>query len=93
MSVVSLVVAARVRNPYAHKMTAVSLCLSAVGFTTHCRSCQLAEIEAGAIAEVTGFFLSPFFFHYFSPVLVCDFESLRVCVRCTVDLKKKEKLG
>ena len=92
MSVVSLVVAARVRNPYAHKMTAVSLCLSAVGFTTHCRSCQLAEIEAGAIAEVTGFFLSPFF-SIISRCSFCDFENLRVCVRCTVDLKKKKRLG
>jgi len=40
-------VVAAVRNPFVEAMVAVSLCVSAVGFRSDCRSCQVFEIPPG----------------------------------------------
>lgn len=45
-------VVATVENPYVDEMRAVSLCLSAVGIHTDCRSIQVKEIPAGEQREV-----------------------------------------
>ena len=46
-------VVATIENPYTDKMLAVSLCLSAVGIHTDCRSNQLEEIPAGEQRQIS----------------------------------------